>query len=191
MQIILLRHAEPDLSKWQKIHSSEMSEWINLYNLVGVKKELNFFHQQNALKQNFVVCSNLNRSIHSAKLMGCQSPDLVDAMFREAELPEIKVPIIKLNPNIWAFIFRIFWFAGVSVDIESLSAFKKRVSLAAEKLAQLADKHDSVLFVGHGIMNRFLEKELISKGWLQDNTYNKNKYLGYITLKYSENYPRD
>lgn len=191
MQIILLRHGEPDLSEGQKIHSSKMPEWINLYDSAGVKNESNFFHQQHELKHNVVVCSNLTRSIDSAKLIGCQSPNLIDAMFREAELPKVKIPIVNLSPSTWVVIFRIFWFSGVSADVESLNSFKKRVSLAAEKLAKLADKHDSVLFVGHGIMNRFLEKELISKGWLQENTYNKNKYLGYITLQYNANHPQD
>ena len=114
---------------------------------------------------NFIVCSHLTRSIHSAKMIGHPSPYLVDAIFRKVELPKIHIPVLRLTPQAWNTVFRLFWFAGVSTKAEFVEAFKQRSSMAADKLIQLAKNHDSILLIGHGIINRFLAKELISKGW--------------------------
>jgi broad specificity phosphatase PhoE len=181
MQITILRHGIPDLSEWDKIHSSIMPEWINAYNSAGVKNDIEVGCQKmvSELRHNFIACSNLTRSMHSAKKIGYQSPDLIDGIFREAELPKIQLPIIKLTPHVWSMVFRVFWFVGISPKAESIEEFKPRVSLATEKLIQLAKKHDSVLLIGHGIINRFLAKELIAKGWLGEEAPSGNKYWGY------------
>ena len=181
MRITILRHGVPDLSGWGKIHSSSMPEWIKAYNSAGVKNSPHSSCQAMIAdgKHNFIVCSNLPRSIHSAQIIGYQTPHLVDAIFREAELPDIQIPIIRLAPHSWSVVFRVFWFAGVSKKVESLELFKQRISLAAEKLVQLAKQHDSILLVGHGIINRFLAKELIAKGWVGEQGTNGNIYRSY------------
>ncbi len=112
-------------------------------------------------------------------------PHLIDEIFCEAELPKIQLPIFKLTPHVWSMIFRVFWFAGISYKAESIEEFKLRVSLAAKKLIQLAQNHDSVLLIGHGIINRFLAKELIAKGWLGEEAPNGNKYWGYKYWEYT------
>ncbi|MEE9339043.1 MAG: histidine phosphatase family protein [Methylococcaceae bacterium] len=187
MQITILRHGIPDLSGWGKINSSRMPEWIEAYNSAGVKNETcqYSFEKVRELTHKFIVCSNLTRSTHSAKIIGYQSPHLIDAIFCEAELPKFSIPVIRLTPHVWSMIFRVFWFAGVSTKAESLEAFKLRVSLAAEKLIQLAKNHDSVLFIGHGIINRFLAKELISEGWSGEEAPNGKKYWGYKYWEYA------
>jgi len=187
MRITLLRHGIPDLPSWGKITASEMPEWIAAYNFAGVEQKISQSCQEmvNEFAHRFIVCSHLNRSIHSAKILGYQSSDLVDVIFSEAELPAIQFPFIRLTPHVWSMVFRIFWFVGVSKKIESLSSFKSRVSLAAEKLVHLATIHDSVLFIGHGIINRFLAKELILKGWTGEEIPNDNKYWGYKYWEYT------
>ncbi len=181
--ITILRHGTPNLPDWEKIHSSRMPEWINAYNSSGVMNETNPPYQKmaNELEHKFIVCSDLARSIHSAEIIGYQSPDLVDKIFREAELPQIKIPIIRLTPHVWSMIFRVLWFAGFSTNAEPITLFKSRISLAAETLIQNAKNHDSILFIGHGIFNRFLAKELISKGWSGDEAPN-GKNTGVINI---------
>ncbi|MEE9337238.1 MAG: hypothetical protein V3U87_04095 [Methylococcaceae bacterium] len=187
MRITLLRHGNPELSAWDKIHASEMPEWIAAYNSTGVERDISQSCQEmvNEFEHKFIVCSHLNRSIHSAQMIGYSSPDLVDSIFCEAELPVIPIPMIKLTPHGWSMVFRVFWFVGVSKKVESLSSFKSRVSLATEKLVHQAIIHDSVLFIGHGIINRFLAKELILKGWIGKETPNDNKYWGYKYWEYT------
>lgn len=138
-----------------------MSEWIEAYNTAGVKNESTQPCQEmlREFSHKFIVCSNLTRSTHSAKIIGYQSPHLIDGMFREAELPKIQLPMVRLTPHIWSMwsmVFRAFWFVGIFPNAESVEKFKPRVSLATEKLIQLAKNHDSILLIGHGIINRFL-----------------------------------
>jgi len=40
-----------------------------------------------------------------------------------------------------------------------------RASEAVEKLSEIAQEYESVLFVGHGVYNRILAKELSRHGW--------------------------
>ncbi|MCK5829522.1 MAG: hypothetical protein KAH20_04400 [Methylococcales bacterium] len=187
MQITILRHGIPDLPVWDRIHSSGMPEWIDAYNSVGVKDEVNHSCQEMIRESTykFIGCSHLTRSIHSSIIIGYQSPDLIDAIFREAELPVIQIPFIRLTPHVWSMVYRVFWFAGVFIQVESLDLFKSRVALAADKLIQLAEKHGSVLLIGHGIINRFLAKELISKGWVGEEAPDGKKYWGYKYWEYA------
>ncbi len=186
MRITLLRHGNPELSVWDKIHALEIPEWIAAYNSAGVEQSISQSCQEmvNEFAHKFIVCSHLNRSIHSAKIIGYPSPDLLDSIFGEAELPIIPIPVIKLTPHVWSMIFRIFWFVGVSKKVESLSSFKSRVVMATEKLVYQAAIHDSVLLIGHGIINRFLAKELVLKGWTGKEASNDNKYWGYRYWEY-------
>ncbi len=186
MQITILRHGIPDLSSWSKIHTLEIPGWIAEYNSAGVEQEISQSCEEmiSELEHKYIVCSHLKRSIHSAKVIGYQSPDLIDSVFNEAGLLVIRIPFVRLTPHVWSMIFRLFWIIGVSNQVESLSAFKIRVSLAAEKLIHQAKNHDKVLFIGHGIINRFLAKELILKGWEGKEAPNDNKYWGYRYWEY-------
>ena len=186
MKITILRHGIPDLPEWNKVNTSAMPEWIEAYNAAGVKNEIGLSAQEieHQLRHSFTVCSSLKRSIHSAKTIGIESPDLIDALFCEAELPVIKIPIIKLTPHLWSMIFRVFWFVGFSPKAEPVDKFRQRVSLATEKLIQLAQDNESVLLVGHGMINRFLAKELIAKGWAGEDAPNGHKYSGYRYWEY-------
>ncbi|MEZ5536946.1 MAG: histidine phosphatase family protein [Thiolinea sp.] len=83
----------------------------------------------------------------------------------EAGLPAADWKIIKLSPKIWSVLFRILWLSGYPKNSESFKAAKSRASDAAEKLTEIAQQHDSVLFVGHGVFNRILANELRRQGW--------------------------
>ncbi len=191
MQITLLRHGQPDLPEWGKTRSSKMPKWIESYNTAGVKN-LPPQHCQHMLQENsynLIVCSNLNRSIHSAEIIG-YSANKIDSKFREAELPVIKLPLLKLTPHHWSIIFRLFWLAGISPNVESLKPFRNRVKLAATELNQLAINHGTVLFIGHGIFNRFLAMALIANGWSGEEAPNGNKYKNYQYWEYA-NYTKN
>jgi hypothetical protein len=54
---------------------------------------------------------------------------------------------------------------GFSQNGESLSMAKKRAQVAASALIDIAHVHGSVLLVGHGFINYFLAKELLSRNW--------------------------
>ncbi|MCF6325375.1 MAG: histidine phosphatase family protein [Gammaproteobacteria bacterium] len=192
MVINILRHGKPDLPCWERIGSSEMGEWINSYNSSSV------MHEERSCIQSFdgvpedvfVVCSDLSRSIHSAKVIGYNNISVIDSVFREAELPELYIPLIKMKPHTWSMVFRIFWYFGVSLNVEPIKSFKLRVSSAVKALIKYAEGHEEILFIGHGIINRFIARELISCGWQRDPVSESNKHLGYNYWEY-EKYNKD
>lgn len=125
-----------------------MPEWIEAYNLAGVKNEANPSAQKmlRDLSQSFIVCSDLARSLIYAKIIGYPLPNKMDAIFREAELPHIQIPLIRLTPHVWSRIFRLFWLAGISPRVESLESFKQRAVMAVEELIKLAKSHLNIIY---------------------------------------------
>lgn len=97
--------------------------------------------------------------------MNIKDITLSHSHFNEAGLPNAHWRTIKLSPMIWAVIFRILWLFGYANNSESFKDAKIRAKASAQKLIYLAEEHKSVLFVGHGIYNKLLAKELKSIGW--------------------------
>ena len=96
--------------------------------------------------------------------------------FHEAELPFSLWNWPGLPPNVWAAAFRLCWLFGYSRGAESLQSTMGRARAATRQLACLAAQ-GPVLFVGHGIMNRLIGKELQASGWIA-RTNHSNRYWG-------------
>ena len=107
--------------------------------------------------------------------MGLDSKLDVSSDFIEADLPSYNVLNLKFSENFWLILFRVLWFIGYSPNTESYSAVKLRAKKCSDKLIETAEKNESVIFVGHGILNRLISKELRSRGW-QGPAKNSNKY---------------
>lgn len=167
MKIVLLRHGKPDIPEFGKLRASEILRWIESYNSAGIMKD----HQPSreaveiANNCNAVVCSDLPRSVESAEALRIKGVNHIEPVFREMGLPYANWPSPKLSSSVWAALFRILWFLGYSSNAESLRAAKLRASSGANRLKEIAYNNDSVLLVGHGFVNRFIAKELLSNGW--------------------------
>ncbi len=138
----------------------------------------------NHAKGSYVICSTLERSKHSAKLLEVEQ-FITDALFCEAELPVVNVPLLKMAPQTWSIIFRVFWFFGLAKNVESKKEISSRVRAACSILERLAVEHDNVVLIGHGIMNRLIAKELLLSGWSGEAAPNGKKYHGYRYWEYS------
>ena len=88
------------------------------------------------------------------------SPDFV-----EAGLPNYPILKLKFSHNIWLVLFRVLWFLGYAPNSESYLQTKDRAKRCADKLEIIAQDNESVIFVGHGILNRLISKELQKRGW--------------------------
>lgn len=181
MKIILLRHGEPDMTAWsrrKRLSAEEFWLWVDAYNwaplveAVEVEKSASdkgaATGPDTALKElassaDFLVCSSLRRSIDSAELLQRQ-PDIMDPLFREAELPAITWRWLKLSANAWLLLSRLLWFLGASKHVESFALMRRRASLAAAQLIAYGAEHQQIVVVGHGLFNRFLAKALIAGG---------------------------
>jgi broad specificity phosphatase PhoE len=167
MRIILLRHGKPNTPPLKKVSSAEFLEWVEEYNKSGLcqtseppAQVLEYIKECKA-----IVCSDLPRSVESAKALGVGDITLSDALFNEAGMPASNWRILKLSPKVWAVMYRVLWLMGYSNNSESFKEAKARAVLAVNKLTEMAHEHESVLFVGHGVYNRILANELRRSGW--------------------------
>jgi broad specificity phosphatase PhoE len=166
MEIILMRHGNPSFSGGRKVAAHEMSRWIQQYDLSCIgddqPPEASRVLAHRAL---MVFSSTLPRAISSAHNLNLK-PEIIDKIFREAELPVYLIPAVKLSPFCWVIVFRLMWLCGMSKKAESLAMAKRRARQATGMLVEHARENTGpVLLIGHGIMNRLIAKELISLGW--------------------------
>lgn len=164
MEIILLRHGKPTLELKGNLYSSEFKKLAVAYAQSGIKdsapKQLkDYFYSH------YIVCSDLERSIQSAKSIGVKEIHLIDPLFKEADIPCFQQGFIKLPVTVWLVLYRLMWLFGFSKNGESFADAKNRAYAAASKLMTLAEEHDKVLLVGHGLMNRIIAKRLRVNNW--------------------------
>lgn len=169
MKIILLRHGRVDHPPLGFLNAREFARWVDAYNEAGLHPDSlpTETAVQAARGVGQVVCSSLPRSRESAKALGV-SPVLAHGVFNEAGLPVASrhfLRFIHLPVQVWAVLFRLMWLAGYSKNSESLAEAKHRGLSAVKQLEQVAQLHDSVLFVGHGVYNQILARALIKRGW--------------------------
>lgn len=89
----------------------------------------------------------------------------------------------KLNFLCWAMIFRLCWLFGFAKNGEPIHEAKERARLGANYLSALANQHESVFLLGHGIMNRLIAKQLKSQGWKQTESTGES-YWSYSVFEY-------
>ena len=166
MEIVILRHGKPDFDLPVKVKAKELEALASSYDACGICDTPPVEAWEKAQHCNVVVCSDLPRSTSSAKVLGVTPILVSDPLFREAALPHTGWGLVSLPPKLWAIFFRLIWFAGFSGNGESVAFAKYRAKEAARRLVKYATEHKSVLFVGHGFINRFIAKELLSLGWV-------------------------
>lgn len=165
MRITLLRHGKPAFELKGKVRAKDLGEIARSYDLSGIADVPPKETVEAAQGSCFVVCSHLERSLDSAKALGCSEIHLSDALFCETAIPHFDSGSITLPVGVWAVILRLLWLFGFSRNGESFADARKRARHAAVRLAELADEHQHVLLVGHGFINHFIAKELKKNGW--------------------------
>ncbi|MFJ5445594.1 histidine phosphatase family protein [Methylobacillus methanolivorans] len=170
MQIVLMRHGKPKVDKHYRLNAAEFGVWVEQYNAAGI--DTGFQPPQEAIAQAnqcaFTVCSNLERSLESARLLGIKRIGLHSSIFREMDIPNAAWRFPTLSLQTWLIFFRLAWALGYSGKTESFKSAKERAHSCAIHLANLASTHGTVLFVGHGSLNWFVAKYLKQMGWLSD-----------------------
>ncbi len=167
MEITLLRHGKPIIPSLNKLSAFTFYEWVREYNLSGLypSSKPTLKASSFAKECNVIVCSDLPRSIESAKALNAGDVILSDAIFNEVGLPVAKWQTLKLSPKVWAVTFRVLWLLGYSRNTESFKEAKARAIEAVKKLIEIAHEYERVLVVGHGVFNRILANELRKSGW--------------------------
>ena len=164
MEIILLRHGKPELNLKGRLNAKEIKQLVVAYNQSGIQDS----PSETLIKRfnkHYVVCSDLARSVQSAKRLGFKQIHLSDALFKESGIPHFDQSFFKLPAMIWFTLLRIMWLFGFKKNGESFIQAKLRAKQAADKLIALAEKNEKVILVGHGLMNRLIAKQLRLRHW--------------------------
>ncbi|GKT12065.1 MAG: hypothetical protein ISEC1_P1039 [Thiomicrorhabdus sp.] len=167
MRIVLLRHGKPHLTSPKRIKARNMQHWIDNYNTAELDTSASPSTEliELATQCQQIVCSNQSRSLDSAKVLNLNTVHESDPLFREFGMPYRKIPFVKLTPTLWAIIFRLSWLMGFSLNSESFEEAKIRAENAANRLIKMAEDHNDILLIGHGLLNKFIAKQLLSEGW--------------------------
>ncbi len=184
-KIILLRHAKVDIKNYKNISANQFEKWIIEYNNSDIKSESSSKNEiRNLLNEtDILICSNLKRSIQSIEVFD-KIPFETNDIFNEAELPHSNWNLLKLNPKVWLIFFRILWFFGYSQNCESYKEAKERAKKATEKLIKLSQQNKTIILVGHGIMNKLIQKELLLQKWNEIKKVKNNNWdYGIFELK--------
>ena len=133
-EILIYRHGrvrQTDISSFVWGH---IAEAVLAYNSApiegGLSKEAEPFANLN-------VTSTLRRSIDTAGQMFGRV-DLIDPLFREAELPDLPNLPLMLRPSHWFAIARLYWLLGAYRNCEIQQLFLCRVANASRRLDDLS-----------------------------------------------------
>lgn len=187
MEIVLIRHGKPKIEMSGKVSASEFGAWLSEYNGAEIDKEYqpSIKAIERAKSCSYTVCSSLRRSVESAKLLSIEKPDLISDVFRECEMPYSNWGYPKLSKTLWPLVFRLLQLSGYSSNAETYKEIKERSKECATHLADLAQQHGSVLFVGHGVLNWLLHKHLLKMGWSGPEK-SASSHWGVGEYKYNE-----
>ena len=180
MKIVLLRHGEPDfVAHWLEPKNGARRA-LDLYaeSRVTIKPPVEI-QELNTLPD-ICITSKLARAVDSARLLGVQDP-IESELFNESELPHPNRLYIPLPWKLFLLIYRLLWLVGFRQNCAGKSRDRQRAREGSRFLSRLAGEHDSVLLLGHGIMNRLLCSELQKIGWSID-AENGSGYWSTITL---------
>ena len=185
MEIVLLRHGRTMVELSGYLSAKQLKQLVIDYAQSSISDA-----PTEKLKTRFndhcVICSDLHRSIDSAKKLNLNNIHISGALYREIDIPHFNTFFLKLPATLWLILLRIMWLFGFSENGESFSQAKNRSKLAVEELIMLAQKNKMVIVVGHGLMNRLIGKELEKKGWLSLERVGK-RYWEYRSYTISSN----
>lgn len=164
MRIVLIRHGRPDINRDRRISPRELSTWLAEYRLANVTSSPAGRAIEAATSSELIVCSQLVRSIDSAKMLGVDS-HIKESLFDEVGLPSFSSKYPLMRAGTLSVIARFLWHIGFNTGCESKREAKVRAQSCASRLHELASLHNSVALVGHGMMNILIAQRLRRIGW--------------------------
>ena len=165
MEIVLLRHGKPRIDLNGYLSVKDFKQLVEDYAQSGIQDTPDD-KLKNKFSDHLVICSDLVRSMESAKKLDLNNIHLSDVLFKEADLPHFDNNFLKLPVAAWVVLLRVLWLFGFKKNGESFLRAKERSKRAAEQLIGLAEQNEKIIVVGHGLMNRLIGKQLQKKGWV-------------------------
>jgi broad specificity phosphatase PhoE len=164
VDILLARHGRPNFQHGAWIAPRELGEWVARYDAAAIAGGEPPAAAVQSAAPALIVSSPTLRALESARRLAPDREIRTYELFREADLPHLSWRWPRLPPSLWVVLFRLAWLGGFSPRTESVSKATGRAGEAADKLIALARGADSVLLVGHGVMNSMIAKQLLARG---------------------------
>ncbi len=181
-QIVLIRHARPDVERPLRVDFKEAEEYLNAYRQSGII----VFDDPPVCTENLplmpVYCSTLERARQTAHHI-FQEPKFTlieDAGLRELDRENMRLPF-RMSHSWHTRISRIAWLLGIQQAEESFREAMQRVNKGAKKFDRLSETQELIIIVAHGFQNYFLVRKLRKLGW--DRVFdNGNEHLSVKIL---------
>ena len=183
MQIILIRHGEPDLEKRGCRNRDEAIRFIRAYDSAGVIPLASQPVCNPSVRASTIFHSTLPRARETAELAFGSSYNLEGReQFVEFGRKIMKFCNIPMPLKCWTTSSRLLWLLGMNdLGIESFRQARTRARENAAFLARRAVQDNQVVLVAHGLHNRYVKKYLKNLGW--NVMYNGGKdYLSVQVL---------
>ena len=166
-RIILARHGRPAIDLAARVSGVEFTDWLRDYDAAPVDAGL---PPPPALVEiartaSEIATSEMRRSVESAAQLAPMVTPRTDPDLHEAPVPTRPALPVRLRASVWLRLMRVAWFCGWSPGVESFREARARARRACEQLSQTAFDEGHVLFVGHGMLNGLISRELRRKGW--------------------------
>jgi broad specificity phosphatase PhoE len=146
-----------------------LKHWENQYNSAPIIQNtpLNEALLTAFNEADIIISSTLKRTKDSITILG-HSVDISDAVFNEAQIPDLDGSFLKLRPSSWLVLFRLLSLAGVGRWAKTLKDTKDQAKDASRLLLKLSEDHDNIILMGHGVMNWLIRKELLKLDWQKE-----------------------
>jgi len=165
-RITLVRHGRPVCDETSWIPAASFADWWRSYDESGIDHSHPPIALGTALADcDLFVTSSLRRAQHSLERVRPDAEPCIDARFREAPIPGLPVPFLRLPSPSWRILGRLAWLGGYAGEVESVRAVRGRVADAAGQLDEWAASHEHVAVVAHGYFNHMLCGALRQRGW--------------------------
>lgn len=179
-EIYLIRHAQVDIDKPGWTSSRMTNDYKKEYNqalIVPFDAEAVLEKIDSLETIDTVFVSPQSRAMQTAlQLFGTKVHYRVEPSLKELDYPVVRWPVLRLPTSTWLGISRTTWMLGI--NNQQKPTFKnemQRLEIFAGELTTFAARHQRIVVVAHGMVNRQLKKILKRKGWkLTENDGHKN-----------------
>lgn len=183
MRISLVRHGQPKFNAARSVGSGDIAESLFEYGDSDVS-EVWVEAAQRYLPLSHgtvVVTSELRRAYRSAEILGLPIFEC-SSLLNESRLPYPKTFPLRLPWKLAIVVLRVAWLFGYSRCADGINSDKQRAGQAATWLNSLAEEHDEVIAIGHGMMHRLIEMKLKASGWHRSHSSGRG-YWSCIELE--------